>query len=272
MKRILLACLVFASCKPAAKEAPPEVPLPRVVTEAPPPPAIQLPKEKEESEEDEFRVVAGRPTGKLVGMVYPTITFSEPVVALSTLEQQDPSKTLRIEPAVKGRWHWLGSSSVEFVNEEPWPYSTAFHVIVPPGFKALDGTPLKDAWQLDFTTPTVAVEPYSTNPPQPACKWSLPSQHFQVIVNQPLKDPEKAFFFEAGEQKKQVAAKVVKSELVDPGVKPLAYADRRMRYEIAPAQDLPRDAPFSVGLDGSARGAQGELPAGVEWRQQCRTM
>ena len=261
MKRILLVCLVLAACSKAPPPAPP--PPARAVTEAPPPPAIQLPQQKED-EQHEFKVVAGRPTGKLVGDAYPTITFSEPVVSLSTLEQQDPSAQIRLEPKVKGRWHWLGSASVEFVNDEPWPMSTAFHVTVPQGFKALDGTPLAVAWQLDFTTPTVQVERYSTNPPESACQWSTPSQHFEVTVNQPVKEPASSFFFEAGEQKKQVAAKVVKSTPFD--------RDRRMKYELAPAQDLPRDAPFAVGLDGSARGVEGDLPAGVEWRQSCRTM
>lgn len=260
MKRILLACLVFASC---SKAPPPPPPAPtRAVTEAPPPPAIQLPQAKDE--QDEFKVAAGRPTGKLVGDAHPTITFSEPVVALSTLEQQDPSTQLRLEPKVKGRWHWLGSASVEFVNDEPWPMSTAFHLIVPQGFKALDGTPLQTPWQLDFTTPAVQVQPYATNPAESACRWSAPSQHFEIIVNQPVKEPEKAFFFEAGEQKKQVAARLVKAT-------PFEH-DRRVKYEIAPAQDLPADAPFAVGLDGSARGVEGDLPAGVEWRQNCRTM
>src|SRR5262249_39418293 len=82
------------------------------------------------------------------------------------------------------------------------------------------------------------------------------------LVNQELKDPSRAFFFEVGSEKRQVAAAVVKTTPVKEGV----------RYEIAPSQDLPRDARFAVGLDGSARGAQGELTAGPEWRQECRTM
>ena len=270
MKRTLLVCLALAACK---KEA--AAPPPRALTEAPPPPAIQIPKQAEENDAEGFRVAAGRPRGVLVGMVHPTITFSEPVVALATLEQQDPSTQLRIEPAVKGKWHWLGSASAEFLNEEPFPYSTAFHVVVPQGFKALDGTPLAAPWQLDFTTPTVRVEPYSTNPPQAACAWSTPSQRFEIVVNQPVKDAEKAFFFEAGEEKKQVAAKVLRSVSLaeERKAKPLlGYADQRTKYEIEPAQPLPRDAPFAVGLDGSAHGVQGDLPAGVEWRQPCRTM
>jgi len=254
MKRILPAILLFAAChkqEPQAGE--------RTLTDAPPPPAIQVPKEKEA---EGFRVVAGRPQGKLLGGARPTLTFSEPVVALETLAQQDPSSQIASDPPVRGRWHWLGSSSVEFVSDEPFPLSTAFHIVVPAGFKALDGTPLETAWQLDFTTPAVEVQRGSVNPPQYLCKWSTPSQHFEILVNQALKDPEKAFFFEAGDEKHMVAASLVTQTQVKEGV----------QYEIRPAQDLPRDARFAVGLDGSARGVQGDLPAGVEWRQECRTM
>ena len=256
MKRILLAALLFAACQKREATTPPLAE--RKLADAPPPPALQLPKEKEDNDEEGFHVVDGRPHGKLLPGARPTITFSEPVVALG---DANPPQ-LKIDPAIKGKWRWLGSSTVEFDAEEPWPMSTAFHAVVPAGLKALDGTPLEQTWQLDFTTPTVAVDRYSVNPPSYLCKWSAPSQHFEITVNQAVKEPEKVFFFEAGDEKHMVAAKILKSEPVKQGV----------RYEIAPAQDLPRDARFAVGLDGQAYGVQGDLPAGVEWRQECRTM
>src|SRR5437762_13460919 len=113
MKRIVsAACLLFCvHChKPGEEKA-------RQLSEPPPPPQLQLPPEKE-NEAEGFRVVAGRPQGKLVGAVHPTLTFSEPVVSLATLEQGDPGKGLQIQPAVKGRWHWLGSASVDSINED----------------------------------------------------------------------------------------------------------------------------------------------------------
>ena len=256
MKRIVLAGLLLVACH-RAEEA-----KPRQLTEAPPPPALQLTRTREPDDDKGFRVVAGRPQGKLEGQARPTLTFSEPVVALETLGQQDPSSQIRLEPALKGRWRWLGSSSVEFVAEEPWPFSTPFHVIVPAGFKALDGTPLEAAWQLDFATPTLEVRRYAVDPPEHLCKWSTPSQRFAVVVNQPIRDAEKAFFFEAGEARKMVAAKVAGPVQVKEGI----------RYEVQPAQDLPREARFAVGLDGDALGTQGTLPAGREWRQECRVM
>ena len=256
MKRIALASLLLVACHKT------EGPQPRQLTEAPPPPALQIAKAREPDDDKGFRVVAGRPQGRLEGQARPTLTFSEPVVALETLGQQDPATQLRIEPDIKGRWRWLGSSSVEFVADAPWPFSTAFHAIVPQGFKALDGTPLETAFQLDFSTPTLEVLRYAVTPPEYLCKWSTPSQRFEVVVNQPVKDAEKAFFFEAGEAKKMVAARVLGATPVKDGV----------RYEVQPAQDLPRDARFAVGLDGDAFGTAGTLPAGKEWRQECRVM
>ena len=256
MKRIVLGCALLVAChKPAEERS-------RQLSEAPPPPELRLDKSKEPEGDEGLRVVAGRPQGKLVGTARPTITFSEPVVALETLDQSGPSQQIRIEPQIKGRWRWLGSSSVEFVNDEPFPFSTAFHVVVPAGFKALDGTALATAWQLDFTTPTAEVQRYGVSPPSYICKWSSPSQRFEIPVNQELKDPDKAFFFEAGEDKRMVPAKVLSAGPVRDGFK----------YEIAPAQNLPRGARFAVGLDGDAHGVQGALPAGTEWRQECRTM
>src|SRR5260221_1591652 len=132
-------CLLPSACHRPAEEKP------RQLSDAPPPPALQIAQQPRDEEEGGFRVAVGRPQGRLTGGARPTITFSEPVVALETLSQQDPSTQIRIDPPVKGRWHWLGSSSVEFVNDEAFPLSTPFHVIVPAGFKALDGAGLESA-------------------------------------------------------------------------------------------------------------------------------
>jgi uncharacterized protein YfaS (alpha-2-macroglobulin family) len=154
---------------------------------------------------------------------------------------------------------------------------------VPQGFASLDGAKLAQPYQLDFTTPTVEVDRYGTRPDEQQCRWSQPDQHFQVVVNQPLADPAKNFFFQVGEQKRLVAARVIGSVNVvaeerarhperhleiPPG---LAFKDQRTRYEIAPAEPLPLASQFFVGLDGEARGAEGTLTAGQDWRIQCST-
>src|SRR5260370_32987796 len=122
MQRILLVCLAAAACH---KEAAQSGPAPHPLTEAPPPPAIQIAQSLKENDEQGFRVVAGRPRGKLVGMARPTITFSEPVVALATPEQQDPASQLPIEPPLKGQRHRPRPAAVEVGNWGPPPYPSA---------------------------------------------------------------------------------------------------------------------------------------------------
>ncbi len=287
-KLVLLALGVVAVAVSCSRGATPAGSAPaqseRSLSTPPPPPQLQISPAASEKEEAAFRVLVARPQGKLLGGVHPTLTFSEPVVALATLEQgQDPAAAFLLVPKVAGRWHWLGSSSVEFVNDEPFPYSTAFHLIVPQELAALDGAKLGRPYQLDFTTPTVEVDRYAVQPSQELCRWSTPDQHFTLIMNQPLADPGKDFFFEVGEEKRRVAAKLVGAvnlleeqrtqrphrRLETPAA--LGFKDQRTRYEIAPASSLPLATPFSVGLDGEARGAQGTLNAGQEWRMPCST-
>ncbi len=283
MRNLALLLLFMTACTRSPPSASAPLPPRRELSAPPPPPQIEIQPRSAEGEETAFRVLVARPQGKLLGGVHPTLTFSEPVVALATLGQKDPTTTLQMVPKVAGRWHWLGSSSVEFVNDEPFPYSTAFHLVVPQGFASLNGARLAQAYQLDFTTPTVEVDRYGIQPDEHQCRWSLPDQHFKVLVNQPLKDPATNFFFQVGDQKRRVDVKVIGSvnlveeqrakhperRLETPTA--LGFKDQRTRYEFAPAESLPLETAFFVGLDAEAHGAQGTLTAGQEWRIQCST-
>ena len=271
MNRIALALLLLAACheSPPSDAAPP-----KALAEAPPPPALQI---APSIGAQTFHVSAARPKGKLLGAVHPTVTFSEPVVALESLNDQDVSRGISLTPAVKGAWHWLGSSSVEFVNEEPFPGSTAFHVSIPAGLTALSGAKLQSIESFDFTTPAAEVQKYETEPAEFICKWSVPQQHFRVVVNQPLQDG--AFYFDAGGARipaKVVSATPLLEEQAKKGrarveLRQFGQDDLRIRYELLPAQDLPRDAAFAVALDPSAKARSGNLPP-VAWRQECRVM
>ena len=272
MTRIALALLFLAACHKSS-EAPPAQ---KALSEAPPPPALQIVPKVGATP---FHVAAAHPKGKLLGAVHPTITFSEPVVALETLSDNDVSHGISLTPAVKGAWHWLGSSSVEFVNTEPFPGSTAFHVTIPAGLTALSGAKLQSIESFDFTTPAAEVQKYETEPAEFLCKWSTPAQHFRLAVNQPLRDASKAFYFEASG--KRIAAQVIgavsfleeqaKKGRVRVELRQFGQDDLRISYEIAPAQELPKDTAFAIVLDETAKASSGDLPP-VPWRQECRVM
>jgi uncharacterized protein YfaS (alpha-2-macroglobulin family) len=239
-------------------------------------------------------VAAARPQGELEGLARPTITFNKPVAAMATLEQGDkldPARGITIEPKLPGAWHWLGSSSVEFVNDAQLPYSTEFKVTVPAGLAALDGSKLAEGYSFSFTTVRLKVQSIDTVPESDLCRWSTPQQSFELRVNQPLAEPARGVFFEI-EGGGRIDAKLLQSanledeqrakELAetDPAKKrhverastdALKFKSQVTRYQFQPVSPLPANKSFGVSLDVMAKAAQGPLTAPEPWRQACST-
>ena len=246
-----------------------------------PPAAPQLDFTPLPSSRDALAIAASRPHGKLLGLQRVTLTFNKPMVALGTLEEADAAvaSKLLLEPKVAGKWHWLGSSSVEFVPDAPLPYSTSFTATVPAGLRALDGTSLGKPYLLAFTTPSIVVQ--GSEPGQGRCAFSLPDQQFQVTVNQPLAQPAAALYFQLGEERvparvlgsvnveedrraHEPARKIARASQAEGGFK-----DLRMRYQVAPARKLPLGAKFSLMLSPDAAAQQGSLPPDQTWEEPC---
>jgi len=168
MNRTALVLALLLACSKGSN-----APAEKQLAEAPPPPALQIAPASGKA--GELRIAVAHPRGVLTGAGRPTLTFNQPVVTLEQLGEGDASRGITLSPAVKGRWRWLGSSSIEFQNEEPFPGSTSFHVAVPAGLTALSGAKLQSAESIDFTTPPLEVQKYEVEPAEFLCKWSLPS-------------------------------------------------------------------------------------------------
>ena len=281
--------LVGLSCLPSCKQG--AEPVAQAAAERKleaPPAAPQLELMPLAGSAQELAVVAARPHGKLLGLSRITFTFNKPMVALGPLEGADPAAALTLAPPQKGRWRWLGSSSVEFVPEVPLPYSTSFTATVAAGLKALDGSKLAKAYALTFTTPTIEVR--ESDPGDARCRFSAPDQHFKVIVNQPLAQPEKALSFllegAGSADRERVPATVISSvnqeddrrahepprRIARATADEVGFKDQRTRYEIAPARKLPLGAKFSLALAADATAQQGPLPPEQTWEVKCSVM
>ena len=302
MKRLLLALPLLAvavACHPDSGSAPQATNGGGRALSAPPPaPDVTLVAGPDARH---LAVVAARPQGELQGLNRPTLTFSKPVVSLSTLEQDGaagtgpgPAVKFVIEPRAAGQWRWLGSSSVEFVPAAQLPYSTGFTVSVPAGLAALDGSKLQAPYSFRFTTPVPEVQQYLGVPGAAACRFSEPEQVFQVFLNQPLEGAEAHFSFES--DGRVVGARLLRAVNVQderraeeekaaanptPGspVKPrrfaraspgdLGFKSQQTRYELRPQSPLPKGQPFTLRLDAAAHGAQGPLPMRGAFKLSC---
>lgn len=116
-------------------------------TIAPPPPTItRAPLE----------VTRFAPEGDVVLAPMLSITFSQPMVAVSSQEEAAANIAVTITPQPKGRWRWLGTQTLIFQPEAEGgrlPMATVYTVNVPAGTKSALGNALPVAKIFSFATP-----------------------------------------------------------------------------------------------------------------------
>jgi uncharacterized protein YfaS (alpha-2-macroglobulin family) len=219
----------------------------------------------------ELAVVAARPQGPMKGEVRPTITFSKPVVALGSVEQEKGLPTpIVIEPKVEGEWRWLGSATTEFVPKGLVPYATTFKVTVPKGLRAVDGSALAEEYAFTFETPRPRVQGIQPTASRGKFRWLTPTHTLSITFDQPVKDLAGRLKLEVGG--KSWAFAVKETRLADErreteggrrfarmGFEERGFKNRQTRYDVTPKSAMPLDTDVQLSLDASLEGAEGPL-------------
>ena len=105
-----------------------------------------------------LRVTTCAPKGEIEMAPHLTVTFNQPMVALSTLEQiEEKSLPVRISPQPEGKWRWLGTDTLMFVPKIRFPMATEFKVEVPAGTASALGAKLEKAESFSFSTPALKL-------------------------------------------------------------------------------------------------------------------
>ncbi|HSU26700.1 MAG TPA: Ig-like domain-containing protein, partial [Pyrinomonadaceae bacterium] len=86
------------------------------------------------------------------------VTFSQPMVAVTSQEQASQYAPVELSPQVEGRWRWLGTKTLMFDTTKRFPMATKFTARVPAGTKSANGQTLKKDVTWTFTTPPPKVE------------------------------------------------------------------------------------------------------------------
>jgi alpha-2-macroglobulin len=110
----------------------------------PPPPPARMP----------LQVTRVVPTGEAELAPHVTITFSQPMVPLTSVagaEAGAPPASLSPQPP--GRWSWIDPRTLRYEPDGRLPMATRFVVEVPAGTRSADGTALTDAFRAEFETP-----------------------------------------------------------------------------------------------------------------------
>ena len=263
----VLAAAALTACKgkPSASGQTPLQPLP-------PPPVLAIAPEALPSAG--LTVVAARPHEVVGADARPTITFSRPVVALMSIEEQ---KTLpppaSISPAVEGEWRWIGSASVELVPRASLPFATRFTVTVPAGLKGVDGSALKEAYSWSFDTPAPKLESAT---PAGQWRWLKPSQDIVLVFNQAVVEPGKSISLRVGNEGTSWpisvttrAAPVASEEVERPGRS--LFPSRRTEVTVKLGKPLPLATELELVVATSLRAKEGPLTLDQDVRLPYRT-
>jgi len=111
-----------------------------------------------ESAKQALQVLRYSPEGEISLAPDLNITFSQPMVAVTSQEQAAAYAPVELSPQVEGRWRWLGTKTLMFDTTKRLPMATKFTARVPAGTKSATGQVLQKDVSWTFTTPPPKVE------------------------------------------------------------------------------------------------------------------
>ena len=104
--------------------------------------------------EKALRVLRHAPEGNVALAPHFSITFSQPMVALSSHQDADAAQVpVSLMPQPPGRWRWLGTQTLVFEPDFRLPAATDYIATVPAGTRSATGARLQDAYIARFSTP-----------------------------------------------------------------------------------------------------------------------
>jgi uncharacterized protein YfaS (alpha-2-macroglobulin family) len=107
-----------------------------------------------------LEVVRFTPEGEVKLAPDLSITFSQPMVAVTSQEEAAKYAPVELSPNVEGRWRWLGTKTLMFDTDKRFPMATKFTARVPAGTKSATGQVLQRDFVWTFTTPPPKVEQF----------------------------------------------------------------------------------------------------------------
>ncbi len=136
-------------------------------------PPLQVSPSPDRVESGPLQVLRYAPEGEIPIAPSISITFNQPMVPLTTLEDLSAADVpVIIQPEIPGTWRWLGTKTLTFEYDseliDRLPMATEFRVTVPEGTNSASGSVLAEAVSWTFTTPPPKVtDSYPSNIPQP---------------------------------------------------------------------------------------------------------
>lgn len=206
-----------------------------------------------------FSVVHAAPRGAAALGSAITVSFSEPLRALEAGGAPPPA--LRLEPAVKGEWKWVGSRALTFAPAAgQLPAATSFRVTVPSEVRSRDGDVLGAPYEFAFDTPAPRVV---ATEPEASARGQQPDARIAIEFNQPV--PASA----VQKSGRLSALRGSKREVLPFRAEP--DPERPSRVLIVPRGRLPLAATVELRLAAGLQGGEGPRPLAEPFKLSFET-
>jgi uncharacterized protein YfaS (alpha-2-macroglobulin family) len=119
-------------------------------------PASEGRRAPDEGRGGELQILRYSPQGDVPVAPQVSLTFSQPMVAVTSQEEAAKSAPATLAPQPAGRWRWLGTKTLIFdPDEQRLPMATEFTVTVPAGTRSANGgvTKAPVVWKFSTTPP-----------------------------------------------------------------------------------------------------------------------
>jgi uncharacterized protein YfaS (alpha-2-macroglobulin family) len=210
----------------------------------------------------ELRVVRYMPEGSVPLAPELSVTFSQPMVAVTSQGDAAQTTPVKLSPQPPGRWRWIGTRTILFDPAVRFPQATTYAVEIPAGTKSATGGALKQATRFAFETPApTMVSHYPSSSPQ---HGDVP---MFVLFDQKI-DPQAvlANIAVTAAGKRQAIRLVEGRELAaDKQLASLVAAARQAEQDgrwiaFRAAQELPADTAIDVAIAAGTPSAEGPNP------------
>jgi uncharacterized protein YfaS (alpha-2-macroglobulin family) len=115
-----------------------------------------------------LEVLRVSPEGEVPIAPHLSVTFSQPMVAVTSNEDLSASQVpVKLSPQPAGKWRWLGTKTLLFEPAGRFPMATDYSIEIPAGTKSAAGGALGAAKRWTFSTP----------PPQVKSSWPTAGPH-----------------------------------------------------------------------------------------------
>ena len=206
-----------------------------------------------------LEVVKFAPDGKMPLVSDLSVTFSQPMIAVASQTEASQIVPVQLTPNVKGKWRWLGTTTLIFDAESRFPMATKFSATIPAGTKSAVGGTLTKAVSWTFETPPPKVEKFVSD--NSTSQFAVPDQILSVKFDQEIDEDAVLPKINVSVNGKRIPIRLVTKEIDESYVAFQSLGEVKPKHWLAfrAVEPLPLDSEIKVTFEKGLPSAEGNL-------------